>query len=144
MSFAFYIQELNGNETNKKIYECLNDAITNKKTDDVSLFVNNVNFCNFETKFGVFNSTELWNYTGLLITNTVNNAIFANKVVNKFKHVFYAEDIEKNIMGLIAAVNALPCFVSSESRQKEIKRLTGKTLPVLELNAVKILEEFNK
>jgi hypothetical protein len=143
MSLAFYIQELNNNELNTKIYECLNDAVLHNKVRDASLFVNNVNFMDKPNQFGIFNSTELWNYTGILVTTTINNAFFVKSVVNKFKHIFYVAQKEKNLMGLIEIVNTTPCFVTDEAQQKEVKRLTGKTLPLLELEASKITEEFS-
>lgn len=142
MSIAFYTQELNNNENNIKIYECLNDAIIHNKTNDASLFINNINFMDKPTKFGVFNSTELWNYTGLLITTNLNNAYFVKNIVNKFKHVFYVDIKESNLMGLIDIINTTPSFTCSEDHQKEIKRLTGKTIPVLNLDATQIIEEF--
>jgi len=96
-------------------------------------------------KFGIFNSTELWNYTGLLVTNSVNNAFFVKSVVNKFKHIFHAQGSkEPNLMALIEVVNTTPSFVSTPEQQQEIKRLTGKALPLIELDATKIIEEFSK
>lgn len=144
MSIAFYTQELNNSELNLKIYDCLNDAVASNKTNDTSLFINNINFMDKSTKFGIFNSTELWNYTGLLITTNINNAFFVKNIVNKFKHIFYADAKESNLMGLIEIINTTPSFVSSEEKQKEIKRLTGKTIPIINLDAAKIIEEFSK
>jgi len=145
MSIAFYIQELNNSQSNLDIYNCLNDAALNNKTNDASLFINNINFMDKPVKFGIFNSTELWNYTGLLVTNSVNNAFFVNKVVNKFKHIFHVQGSkEPNLMALIEVVNTTPSFVSTPEQQQEVKRLTGKTLPIVELDAAKIIEEFLK
>lgn len=144
MNLAFYIQELNGSEENEKIYSCLADAVKANKIKDASIFVNNINHTPSPIGCGVFNSTELWNYTGILITDTISNAVFASKVVNKFKHVFMATNKEKNLMNLIAVVNFVPSFVCNEEQQKEIHRITGKLLPVVELEASKILEEFTK
>lgn len=144
MNIAFYIQELNDSEENQKIYDCLNFGIEKNEVTDASVFANNINYTASHLQFGVFSSTELWNYTGLLITNTLNNAVFASRVVNKFKHVFMASTKEKNLMSLIAVVNFVPSFVCDEKEQKEIKRVTGKTLPIVKLEASKILGEFVK
>lgn len=144
MSIAFYTQELNNSESNLKIYECLNDAVIYNKVNDASLFINNINFMDKPTKFGVFNSTELWNYTGWLITTNINNAFFVKNVVNKFKHIFCADSKETNLMGLIEIINTTPSFTSNEDQQKEIKRVTGKIIPVIKLDATQIIEEFSK
>lgn len=144
MSIAFYVQELNNSDINKKIYNCLNDAVEHRKVNDASLFINNVNFTDNKIKFGIFNSTELWNYTGLLITTNLANAMFVKRVVNKFKHIYYAGNKEKNLMGFISIINTTLAFVSTEEQQKEVKRLTGKTLPILQLDASQIIEEFSK
>lgn len=144
MNIAFYIQELNDSEENQKIYDCLNFGIEKNEVTDASVFANNINYTASHLQFGVFNSTELWNYTGLLVTNTLNNAVFASRVVNKFKHVFMASTKEKNLMSLIAVVNFVPSFVCDEKEQKEIKRITGKTLPIIKLEVSGILGEFDK
>ena len=142
MSIAFYTQELSSGDLNDKIFNCLNDAVDNNKTDDVSLFVNNINYMDQPIKFGVFNATELWNYTGLLISTNIETAYFAKDIVNKFTHVFYAGNIGNNILAYINIVNLIASFVINEDEQKEVKRITGKTLPILELDASKILKEF--
>ena len=59
MNLAFYVNELNNNDMNVKIYECLNEAIEKDVVKDASLFINNINFMDKPIKFGVFNATEL-------------------------------------------------------------------------------------
>jgi hypothetical protein len=144
MSIAFYVPELNNSELNIEIYKCLNDAVENNKSNDASLFINNVNFMDKPVKFGVFNSTELWNYTGLLVTTTLDLASFARSVVNKFTHVFYAGNKPNNLMAFIDTINNVPAFVLDAEEQKEVKRITGKILPILTLDAASIQQEFVK
>jgi hypothetical protein len=142
MNLAFYVNELNNNDMNVKIYECLNEAIEKDVVKDASLFINNVNFMDKPIKFGVFNATELWNYSGLLVVSDVSNAYFTNRVVNNFKPIFMFDGNKNNLLALIDMLNLLDSFVTTEEHQKEIFRITGKTLPVIELKAKNILERF--
>jgi hypothetical protein len=133
MNIAFYINELNLQEENLKIYECLNKAVDSKLFTDVCLFVNNINFMDKPTKFGIFNSTEIWNYTGALVTVDMVNTAFTSRVVNRFKNYYCYFKGKEHAFQVISAANNKPVFVTSEEDQKELYRITGKNFPVIKL-----------
>jgi hypothetical protein len=136
MNLAFYIEELNNSEFNQKVYSCLNSLIDENKIRDASLFVDNINFMDKQVQFGIFNSTELWNYTGILVTTRAYQAFYVNKIVNKFKQIFYAGHKEENLLSYIDIVLNVPSFVINEIEQKEALRVTGKLLPIIDLNNI--------
>lgn len=135
MNLAFYINSLGKNELNEKVFECLNSAVTNDKITDVSLFYNNIDHNPYEAKFGQFNATDLWNYTGLLVVTTIKNVAFAIKVVNKIKLAFLFDGNNyDDLFSLISVSNTVPVFCLNKKDQNEVYRLTGKTPRLIELN----------
>lgn len=140
MNIAFYIDNIGQSEQNEKIFECMNEAVEYDLVSDASLFYNNISYNPYDSKFGIFNSTDIWNYTGLLIATTINNVNFAHKIVNKFK-LAYLYQKDSNILGLIDTINKLPVITIDEDSQKEIYRLTGKKpIRLNKLNIKNIIE----
>ena len=139
MNIAFYVDSLGENDLNNKIFNCLNAATKNPNVSDVSLFYNNINFNSNLSKFGIFNSTDLWNYTGLVIATTVENVKFAKTIANKFslKYLFTKQKFNLDLMNI---VNEVPVLVSSEEDQKEFFRLTGKESKLIQFNSDNLLE----
>lgn len=140
MNIAFYIETLNNNEKNIQIYECLNECIKNNKINDASLFFNNVGKVDLKFNFGIFNSTDIWNYTGLLIATSLDNVIFSSKIINKFK-LLYLYNGHDNLFKLIDVVNNCYTICSTKEDSDEIYRLTGKRIKnINKLNLESILE----
>lgn len=136
---AFYVDSLAESELNTKIFNFLNQATNNPNINDVSLFYNNINFNSNIAKFGIFNSTDLWNYTGLLVATTVDNVNFAKKIANKFKlvYLFTKQKFNIHLMDIIKDVEVI---VSSEEDQKEFFRLTGKSSKLISFDSDNFLE----
>ena len=147
MNLAFYVHSSGGNELNADIFKCLNDAIDNNKVSDASLFYNDVDYNPIEKKFGCFNSTDLWSFSGALLATTIGNLDIASRVVNDIKLglLFDSQAQDNNLMSLIQAIQNFPVIVRNEQDKKEIHRITGK-MPHLvnELDAEEILEVFNE
>lgn len=140
MNLAFYVQDTSENDLNNNIYECLNEGVNNKHVSDASIFYNNPAYNGKKTSFGMFNATDIWAYTGILISTTLQNTDYANKIVNKFKlHYLYSKG-EKNLFGLIDISNQIPVCVSNEEDGKEFYRLTGKKPKMINFKAKDILE----
>ena len=135
MNIAFYVDVLNDCEQNTQIVECLNTAIQNNEVSDASLFYNNVAPNRYKTKFGFFNSTELWNFTGLLISTTTNNTLFADKVVNRFKLAFLYRP--EGLIGLLEVANKYDVLVLNQDDYDEVYRKTGKYPKLLSELSVK-------
>lgn len=140
MNIAFYIDSLGQNEQNQEIFNLMNEAVENDLVSDASLFYNNISFNPYDSKFGIFNSTDIWNYTGTLIATTINNAIFSSKIVNKFK-LAYLYKKESNVFGLIEVMNSCPVITTNKEDYNEVYRLTGKKpLKLKKLEVKKMIE----
>lgn len=143
MNLAFYIDSLGGSELNKKIFDCLNGAVKKQNVKDVSLFYNNIDYNPYESKFGQFNATDIWNYTGILIATTIKNIAFASKIVNKFQLYFlYTGENKEDLLALITTSQMVPVFCSTEAAGQEFYRLTGKKAKLLDLTADSLIREI--
>ncbi len=88
MNLGFYINKTSGDELNSQIFSLLNEAIEKDMVDDASLFYNDVDFNPNVKKFGTFNATELWSFSGTLVVTSLNLLPLAKKVVNKIKLIY--------------------------------------------------------
>ena len=143
MNIAFYVDSIAEGEQSKQIFNCLNNAVKEHKVSDASIFYNTPSPNLNTAKFGFFNSTELWAYTGLLINTTVQNAVYSLNVVNKFKPVYLFKK-ERDIMGLIHLTSRMPIFVASAEDEQEVYRLTGKKPKLVSLDAESLIEAANE
>ena len=144
MNIGFYVDSVNADGPNSAIFKALNEAVTNHEATDASVFYNDIDFNPMETKFGMFNSTDLWAFTGVLVSTTVANTMRALKVVNKLQTMYlYNEEDEghKDLLGLLRITDRVKIITRSEQEDRKVYRLTGKTSTVIpDLKITKIFE----
>lgn len=145
MNLGFYVDSPSQNGVDK-IYEAMNSWIDKGEIDNGNLFYNDIGFSSIEPKFGLFNSTDIWQFTGNLIITSYNAASSIGNVINKFKAVFlYTKQQEKNIMQIIHIFNTLPFLVTNQEDYEYIKRITGKEPTLMEsMDLDKIKGVFNE
>jgi len=145
MNLGFYVNSSSDGSA-QEIYECLNKWIENKDIENGSLFYEDIGFNSITPKFGLFNSTDIWQFTGNLIITSYNAASSIDSVINKFKAAFlYTKQQEKNIMQIIHIFNTLPFIVRSKEDYDYIKRITGKEPKLVEsMDLEKIREVFDE
>lgn len=125
MKIAFYVNSLANSPHTVNIFNQLNNAVSHRHIEDVSLFYNDVGFNSVVPKFGVFNSTELWYYTGTLIATSTKNVIQASKIVNKFSLLYlFSED--RDFVGLIRIPKNVQILVTNEADREYVARTTGR------------------
>lgn len=137
MNLGFYIDNIDGDERNVEIYNALNDAVDNKQVTDACVFFNNANHNPVHTRFGVFNGTDIWHFTGQLIATSISNVQKALKSVNKFSLSYLYDPSEKNVFGLLELVGKVNVIARNEEEGKEFYRLTGHRPQVLSSFSVK-------
>lgn len=98
MNLGLYISSLSDHNQLIDISKLINDNI-GSRLDDASIFYDNVSFNPFKIKCGIFNSTELWNFNGTLITTALNTTLTSLKIVNKID-VYYYYGFEEKISPL--------------------------------------------
>ena len=128
MKLGFYVETNGGTPQNTEIYNFLNKEVAAQNLDDAAVFFNTINFNPIVPKFGMFDATELWHFTGNLITTSLVNTIKAKNVVNRFKlaYLFRSEDkSEQTLFELIRVAKEMKVLVTNELDEKEFYRLTG-------------------
>ena len=141
MNIGFYVDSVAATPQNGIIFEVLNEAVENNDVTDASLFYNDIDYNPIKPQFGMFNSTDLWSFTGLLIATSLDNVIKAARVVNKFKLIYLYNKEEKNLLMLLDSINLAPIVTTDENDAKEVYRLTGRKPTLLpSLSIKKILE----
>jgi hypothetical protein len=102
--------------------------VENGNLVDAAVFFNSVNFNPITTHFGMFDATELWHFTGKLITTSISNTVKAMNVVNRFDiaYLFNSQDKnEHNIFELVRIAKTIPVIVTNALDEKEAYRITG-------------------
>tara|TARA_B100000287_G_scaffold353940_1_gene343903 strand:- start:3867 stop:4340 length:474 start_codon:yes stop_codon:yes gene_type:complete len=149
MNLGFFVQNTSQASLNSEIFSLLNDSVENHTVNDATLFYNEIDFnpALDNKKFGLFNATEMWSFTGTLVVSSLNLLPLAAEVVNKIKIVYlYTKDNFQygdipSVMDLISLPDEIKRVARSEEDAKEYKRLTGKDIEVIKaFNAKEILE----
>ncbi len=148
MKLGFYVDSSGGTPQNVEIYNFLNKEVEKGTLEDAAIFFNSVNFNPVQPHFGMFDATELWHFTGNLITTSVENTVKARNVVNRFKlaYLFSKDDKKENtIFELVKIARGMTVLVTNELDADLVHRLTGVN-PVLveEWTAEKIKEVFDE
>jgi len=144
-NIGFYIETVNSSNRNIDIFNTLNKTLRKRSglITDASLFFNDLDFNPVTPLFGMFNSADLWGFTGTLFTTSLDNAFRASEIVNKFKlfHIYNRWD-DKEILKVLTLANSIDVITEDEEDSKEFYRLTGKR-PVHQfekIDAVTLLE----
>ena len=124
-NLAFYVPIISKNIVNDKIFACLNKGLESAVLTDASLFFDDVDKNNTPAKFGCFNSTELWNFTGILVASTAKCFLTAEKVVNNFK-MLYLYTGEEFSLDLVKISNVCKVICFDEASVKKFKRILNK------------------
>lgn len=136
MKIGFYINSLAESPFSNLVFNKLNSAVGQVR--DACLFYNDVGYNSVTPKFGVFNSTELWSFSGVLVATTPKNVLQASKIVNKFKLLYlFGED--RDFVGLIKLPKDVPVIVTNEADENYVFRTTGRKpalIPDLDINSI--------
>ena len=133
MKIAFYVDSTNSQPRNMEIYKTLNTLVEEGKVSDACLFFNNIDYVPVQTKFGMFNSHDMWHYTGNLITTSVENTMRAANTVNKFNIYYLYDKSQKDLAGLMNSLNLnVKVLTTTQEDQQEYYRLTGEKPHLLE------------
>jgi len=139
MNIGFYIDSLKGEPETVDLYQSLNRLTESDEVSDVSLFYNAADFNPEQPKFGLFNSTEIWCFTGALVATTLANASIANNVINKFKLYYLYNKNDKDIFQLISLPKTVPILAKTEEDAQYIFRVSGKPVHSIVNNVEEII-----
>lgn len=139
MNIGFYIDTLKGEPETVDLYQSLNRLTESDEVSDVSLFYNAADFNPEQPKFGVFNATEIWCFTGALIATSLANASLASNVINKFKLYYLYDKNDKDVFQLISLPKTVPILAKTEEDAKYIFRVSGKPVHSVVNNVEEII-----
>jgi hypothetical protein len=139
MNIGFYIDSLKGEPETVDLYQSLNRLTESDEVSDVSLFYNAADFNPEQPKFGLFNSTEIWCFTGALIATSLANASLASNVINKFKLYYLYDKNDKDVFQLISLPKTVPILAKTEEDAKYIFRVSGKPVHSVVNNVEEII-----
>tara|TARA_R110002110_G_scaffold127496_1_gene306479 strand:+ start:101 stop:538 length:438 start_codon:yes stop_codon:yes gene_type:complete len=132
MDVAFFIDQINEDPRTLEIFNGLNEDIENGNIKNGSVFFKDVGPNPVEPKFSLFNSTDIWYYTGTLVATTMETFVDAFKAINNYKLVYlFSRHNKHDVFGLISISKQFKILTKTEEDQKEVYRLTGKKPPLL-------------
>ena len=133
MNIAYYINQINQEEKTTELFNKMNEDLENGAIDNGSVFYKEIGPSSIQPKFGMFNSTEIWHFTGTLIATSMETFLDAVKAVNKYSlaYLFYG-DVGRDVFALIGISKNTKILTTTEDDQKEVYRLTGKKPILLE------------
>lgn len=126
MNVAFYINQINQDEKTVEIFNGLNADLESGAIDNGSVFYKEIGPSTVEPKFGMFNSTDIWHFTGTLIATSMETFLDAIKAVNKYTlaYLFYGDN-KHDVFSLIGMSRTTKILTTTEEDQQEVYRLTG-------------------
>jgi|TARA_R100000482_G_scaffold124638_2_gene78208 hypothetical protein len=125
MHIGFYLPTLGSSEFNIKLFNKLNEIVDSQEYDDVCVFYDDLNYNPINPKFGVFNSSELWSFTGVLFISSFDMIPQVKSTINKFKSVVLY-DGTKNLLDILSGIQEFEVVTQNEEDYGYIKRVTGK------------------
>jgi hypothetical protein len=126
MNLGIYIDSLNNHDKLQHIEKLINDST--KDLDDASIFFNGIGPVPFVINCGIFNSTDLWNFHGSLVTTSLDNTFMACGIVNNIEIFYYYNwEEDKNTLKLIQLLNKnIKVICRNQEDEENLFRLTGK------------------
>jgi len=128
MNLGIYVKSMTEEKTLKMCIEQIEKGVEENKIDDASIFYDAIGFSPLHFPCGVFNSTDIWNFSGKIVTFSIDCLITLNNIVNNFD-VYYCFGFEKNenVLTLISASSNAKIIAKTKEDYDEYYRLTGNT-----------------
>ena len=128
MNLGIYIDTMLDINRLEKINKFVDHAIENKLFSDISIFYDNIGQNPFNTKCGMFNSTELWSFHGTLLVLSIEALRTTLNIVNNINIIYYYNwDTKVNAIDLATNCSSIKNIICrNEKENSDIYRLTGK------------------
>lgn len=138
MNLGIYVKSLTEEDTLRMCIEEIEKGVEEYRIDDASVFYDAIGFSPLTFPCGVFNSTDIWNFSGKIVTFSLDCLKTLNSIVNNFE-VYYCFGFEENdnVLRLISTCSNTMVIAKTKEDEKEYYRLTGKkTVGSLEGNTL--------
>ena len=129
MNIGLYIDSLGDEKAIKIFIDTIEQGFLSNKLDDASIFYDSVSFTPFNFPCGLFNSTELWNFSGKLLVFSLESLRNAVKIVNNIE-IYYVFGFEEsiNILAMLDLVssNEISVITKNNLGMLNFYRISGK------------------
>lgn len=143
MNLGIYLKNISKSDEFDIAYDILSYSINNKLIDDGCVFYDNIGQINRATNFGLFNSTDIWNFHGNLLVFSLDSARLALNIVNNFNiYYLYGLETKINLLNTIDLLNhGLKVICINKKDKKNFYRTTG-TFPIGTSNRTKNIVNY--
>ena len=137
MNLGIYVPTLRNQEFVKDIFDAINYGIDNDIISDASVFFDDISYNEHPVKCGLFNSSDIWNFSGVLVTTSLSTTLSALKIVNNIDlHYYYGTEDSISPLSLIYLLSGgTKVICDSEISRQDLYRKTGK-------NPISVCENF--
>ena len=97
------------------------DAGTQRRNESDDFYIRY--YVGHQGKFGQFNSTDIWFFTGKLIATTLRNLGIAHNAVNKFDLFYLFDEKDKDPLSLLGFAGSIPVIAKTKEDGKRYYRL---------------------
>lgn len=127
MNLGIYVNSLANENEMSFVSNIVNFAVDNNHVKDCSIFYDGIGFIPFDIPCGMFNSTDLWNFSGELLvlhSDCVKSALNIVNKINIFYHYGWNDNI--TLFNLLHICNTgVKVIPKTEKDKNNLYRLTG-------------------
>ena len=94
MKLGTLIEDTSANQLSYYVIRNLNLATSDNEDEDFVVFFENATPNVIQPAFAVMNSSEIWNFDGVLVSTSVSNTLLSVSAIAPKKRYFYVWDLE--------------------------------------------------
>lgn len=140
MNIGVYVESITDEDIIGYAIESIEIGFNTNQIDDATIFYDSVGFTPFFFPCGLFNSTELWNFSGTLVTFSLNSLKSALSIVNNIDIYYcYGWEDKTNVLSLLDTLSKNPNvkLISKNGEfSKNLFRITGKKSKSIDTNSL--------
>jgi hypothetical protein len=140
MNIGVYVESITDEDIIGYAIESIEIGFNTNQIDDATIFYDSVGFTPFFFPCGLFNSTELWNFSGTLVTFSLNSLKSALSIVNNIDIYYcYGWEDKTNVLSLLDTLSKHPdikLISKNDEFAKNLFRITGKKSKSIDNNSL--------
>lgn len=121
-NLGIYITTLEYNDDTQSLVKTLH-SLDNKY--NISLFYDNVSNFPVQVPCGIFSSTDIWNFSGLLVLTDLEQVDLVMNIVNDINVYYWYKKEDHNIFDLIRVADKVPVIAADQESAQHFLRVTG-------------------
>jgi hypothetical protein len=128
LNLGFYLEDVGDRDLIYLISQEINKAKTENQLSDASIFYDNIGPLAINVDAGMFNSTDLWDFTGSLVVFSLPSLSKAISYINKYDIYYYFGLQHYNTMQLLDILwkQEIPTIASDNKASNNFFRITNR------------------